>query len=363
MPSRKVVKVLAWVLGVPLAGCSSATLDETGANEQLGEQSLALEPLQSVRVYRPSGGLVLSIRALDSQNALPSGALSDPSVVALLAALGREPLLEESSSVSALRSLPGGQGSTLLTYVARCALKESDPPVLRDAPGRLGLAPDWRRRALNTSEQHWITACLMAHTNNLAEVAVAVSGTRAVLLTAGSSPGPAQSFPYEEAAFYGNVFANTPELYACSGAGAQSRCDDRGVGQDLERRICGTNSAKCGFKYLGKCNLPALAGGGARPGACTVSMPYANCGGSTGARFSEIVTASLRTDAALLALHPRCGQQPAPSCAPPHHDVCTLGPALGAGCSTGVCAHDDYCCTIAWDSNCVEAAREAGACP
>jgi hypothetical protein len=40
------------------------------------------------------------------------------------------------------------------------------------------------------------------------------------------------------------------------------------------------------------------------------------------------------------------------------HDVCTSGDALSSDCDTcagSVCAGDDYCCTVEWDSFCVDA--------
>lgn len=363
MQSYARVTMLGLMLGSASSGCSSAGQIDSMSDEAAGERSLALYPsfLQSVRVYRLPSVSVIS--ALDSQNALPSGVLADPTVLSRLRDLGASQLLPSSPALAALRALPGGRGAALLKYLARCALPEASG-VLPGYPGRLGLAPHWPGRPLNVSEQRWITACLMAHTNNLASVSIAASGTLPVFSTAGSHAGLPLRYPYEEAAFYGTVFENVPRLFACSGAGTQSSCTDRGAGEDLQRRICGTASAaSCGFQYMHECNKLPLGGGAWAPGACSAAMPYANCAGTAGVRFTEVVTTSLRTDAELLGLHPSCTQRPAPSCSSPAHDVCTMGEALGEKCSSGVCSSDPYCCSVMWDSNCVAKAREKAGCP
>lgn len=366
MQSFARVTTLCWALGSALPGCSSASLTGSTPDEAVGEERLALplSYLQAVRAYRlPS---LVSISALDSQNAMPSGLLVDPSLRYHLLDLARSRLSAGSPAVAALRAAPGGGGDVLLKYLARCALRESDTTVLPGYPGRLGLAYKWQSRGLDRSEQHWITACLMAHTNNLATVPIAVTGTLPTFSTAGTSTAKALDYPYEEAAFYGNLFENVPQLFACSGVGTQASCSDRGVGEDLQRRLCGTsNASQCGFQYMHECNLPAPSGA-LMAGACSAASPgspYADCVGAKGVRIAEVITASLRTDAALLGLHPACTQTPEPSCSPPAHELCTIGARLGAGCSGGVCADDPYCCTRIWDSSCVAKARSAGLCP
>jgi hypothetical protein len=334
------------------------------SEEELVESLRDLRASVVSRTARP----FVRASALDSQNALPSGLLADRFVRTQLLALGSVKLTAAAAPIGALRGWGGGKGAVLLTYLARCALRQGDVTSQLGAPGRLGLAADWSSRKLDDSEQRWMTACLMAHTNNLARVEIALSGTKPTDLGSrvGGTVAP-QHFAIEEAAFYGNIFTPNAALFACGGDGAAAACHDRGVGADLQRRICGTaNASTCGFRYIGPCNTSA-ADGTPRPGVCQVAMPYASCRDSGGTHYAEVVTASLRTDAAALELAPSCWNGSTPtSCTSPPHDECVIGSCMRSDTRpevTAVCARDSYCCTTAWDSSCVEAARNAGFCP
>lgn len=344
--SRKIAGAFGLAMGASLAGCSSANLDEVAADDVVSQSSSLVGRLDSVRVFRlPT--LTTSISALDSQNALPSGALSDPVLRGHLRALGSSRLQLAAPAVQAL--LLSARGPVLLKYLARCALSEGDLSLSASFPGRLGLAPEWSARLLTESEKRWMTACLMAHTNDMATVPIAVSGTLPAFRTTGYVTG--ESYRVEEGAFYGEIF-KAQVLFACSGVGTQLLCSDRGVSADLQRRLCGTRSAaECGFTYMGECNK--VSGGSLIANVCTTALPYSDCRGTGERRYSEVITTSLHTDVEALRLHPRCTQSVPPSCS---HNVCTIGAPLASTCSAGVCKSDDYCCTIAWDSNCVAAA-------
>lgn len=52
----------------------------------------------------------------------------------------------------------------------------------------------------------------------------------------------------------------------------------------------------------------------------------------------------------------RCGDDPPPASGPCNHDICTRGERLGVQCNectAKVCEKDSYCCTTAWDAECI----------
>jgi hypothetical protein len=210
---------------------------------------------------------------------------------------------------------------------------------------------------LDEKGQRWLTACLMAHTNNLGPVDIAVSGPHPVLTSPTTAPSSGEVWTFEEAAFYGNLFlANAPAMFACSGAGAQASCGDSGISDDLKRRICGHQPERCGFTFTGPCNqIPPRT---APRDACSATMPYASCTGAGTVPITEIITVSLRTTNEAFRLHPWCAQ-PAPGCT---HSTCSVGAPLSATCGGRVCSDDDYCCKRAWDAACVAQARSVGLC-
>lgn len=205
---------------------------------------------------------------------------------------------------AALLSL-GESGQSLLEYVASCALPESETLVAsapegdgeRALPGRIGLAPEWAEGACDESCQRWISACLLAHANGDAEpFPIALQGDHPELVWPESL---AEEFSVEEAAFYGNVFAEGPETYACIGRGL---FDGSWTGQSsyLEGRICGLTGSGCGLETTGTCH--SITGDGiADSSTCERGgegeTPYAQC--STGASgggadaYEEVITVYL----------------------------------------------------------------------
>jgi hypothetical protein len=362
---RGALAVLLTLAASSGGGCS-VQMDDDETVSTARQATVELDSVSSLVVWRtPSIVGVRASRALDSQNALPSGVLANGPLRAQLVALATLPLRSAGAStkLSALAALPNGP--SLIRYVARCALAESDPPLqvrvggaLVAYPGRLGLAREWGypERSLDGTGQRWVTACLMAHANNLGPVDIAISGLHDRLTSPTTAPSSGEIWPFEEAAFYGNLFSsNGPAMFACSGAGAQERCDDSGIGRDLERRICGRQPERCGFTFTGPCyEIPPRVA--PTSDACSDSMPYASCGSAGASRYGQVITASLRTIDGL-SLHPWCTGSS--TC---NHSVCAMGAPLNAACARGVCSGDAYCCTRAWDSACVAQARAAGFC-
>jgi len=141
----------------------------------------------------------------------------------------------------------------VLSYMVSCALPSgvtvydsNDQPYL----GEIGLAPDWVDRPLSLRDQHWLSACLFARTND-EDVAVPIS-MRGPSDALSPDAGELASWTLQQGAFYGNFFTpmSEPILWAaCSGT------DDT----TSEQRICAEPDPSnpgftmCGFYYTGAC--------------------------------------------------------------------------------------------------------------
>jgi hypothetical protein len=111
----------------------------------------------------------------------------------------------------------------VMRYVVGCALAQGHTITIFDDAtgaaysfaGALGLADGWADRGLDPDEEEWISACLMAHANAIGlSVPISVRGNAAGLLVSMSEN---QSFGVSEGVFFGNLFANPPELHVCAG--------------------------------------------------------------------------------------------------------------------------------------------------
>src|SRR5262249_21188592 len=80
-------------------------------------------------------------------------------------------------------------------------------------PGLLGLAPSWATQALDLAGQQWVSDCLASRVN--------AKGISVMLSSRGTHPALATTFEervtYQtrEAVFFGNLFTNSPTVYAC----------------------------------------------------------------------------------------------------------------------------------------------------
>jgi len=150
-------------------------------------------------------------------------------------------------------------GRNLLRYVVRCALPagthitvphEERVEILK---GSLGLAPDWRDKALTVSGQRKVSACLLGLVNAFGvHVKVSMRGPYEALAK-GSTSEEQEPFTYQEAAFYGNIFSTPPVSYVCRGAGGNKSSPWR------DKRVCSDLSdnpplTKCGMIFTGDCS-------------------------------------------------------------------------------------------------------------
>jgi hypothetical protein len=124
--------------------------------------------------------------------------------------------------------------------------------------GGEALAPAWAERPMSDSEQRWVSACLLARTNAFGErVPVYLhSGAGPVAEPARARDG-AGEFRLFEGMFFGNVFAEPPQAFACHGP-ANTAALAAGV---LSRRACARpleahGPSACGFVVTGACDAP-----------------------------------------------------------------------------------------------------------
>jgi len=112
------------------------------------------------------------------------------------------------------------EGVATAKYLVRCALSAGDGVRVKDYTGatitlngELGLAPSWKSGDCDQTCQERLSACLMALTNGAGDhVDVELSAINMPL-----GGGHSTAFKYQEAAFYGNLFADPPVANYCIG--------------------------------------------------------------------------------------------------------------------------------------------------
>jgi Carbohydrate binding module (family 6) len=157
--------------------------------------------------------------------------------VARAGAIDHDP--SESASQEALTP----QQAMLWKYTARCALRanqELEAPAGRNGDGQkfkgaLGLAPEWREGKCDGACQEKVSSCLAALTNQTGDHVLVSMLSAAPSLAAMSANDNDLDYPFQEGAFFGNVF--TGEAYVCRGRDAEK-------GQQL-KRFCALAPGLC----------------------------------------------------------------------------------------------------------------------
>jgi hypothetical protein len=150
------------------------------------------------------------------------------------------------------------EGRELLTYVAKCALRETDILVAQhngvtyEFPGLLGVASEWESAPLTTAGQHWVSGCLLAHVNAFG-TSVPISLRAVGKLDADVTESLA--FPVYEATFFGNVFNVEQDMYGCTGDMPDVA---NALSTDRQLRVCSDaenadGTSQCQFITLGRC--------------------------------------------------------------------------------------------------------------
>jgi hypothetical protein len=212
-----------------------------------------------------------------------------------LRALGASALLDEGGTLVATPLLDTPAGRSVLSYALRCAL--GGGTTVQSAPGAtftgdLALAPAWTARALTTSEQRWVTACLLDHLNGLgSHVSIMLQGNHPALIV-DPNDDPA-SYSIDEMTGFGNMFLSTPKAYVCVDPSLDLSC---GANTSLSvlQRICGS-SPTCGATNLGLCTLVCSKDAAGNP----------TCAAPLGATYPESISTKLQRSVAV-SLYPLC---------------------------------------------------------
>ena len=144
-------------------------------------------------------------------------------------------------------------GVNTATYVVKCALSSSQYVKVKKwdgtfvtLRGSLGLSTGWSTGQCDKVCQEKISACLLAHTNGLgANIPIELSSTVSAIGTGHSS-----SYPYQEGAYYGNLFLEPPKAFIALGRDYQTAAsDDEGIKRACAAHAPMTAEAKCPIKY------------------------------------------------------------------------------------------------------------------
>jgi hypothetical protein len=148
------------------------------------------------------------------------------------------------------------QQAILWKYTARCALRpdqELETPPGADGKtllfkGALGLAPEWRDGRCDNACQEKVSSCLAALTNQTGDhVNVSLMSAAPSLVHAMGASENDLAYPFQEGAFFGNVFAG--EAFVCRGR-------DASKGAQL-KRFCALTPGLCSgiatFTDAGSC--------------------------------------------------------------------------------------------------------------
>ncbi len=283
------------VLLVASVGACTDQSSETGPGQDVLEGKLS------------NNGLVLDQQALDL---LSTQALSTTD--------GADLVVDETEFGALLQA---NGGADLLSYLVTCALGEDQELKVASSgqtlTGNLGLAPQWAVEPCDESCQRWVSACVLAHSNAFGnEVTISPRGGNSGMAW---NSGIEAEFDYQEAAYFGNVFAAGEErvMQACAGAGLVAVSLDTGSIQDgaefLAGRICGVGA--CSFEFAGLCRDSLVEGvpGSIDTGVCATyangyfsdceesegfegELPLGNpndTSSATGDRYSEVITVYL----------------------------------------------------------------------
>ncbi len=201
----------------------------------------------------------------------------------------------ELDAVSAGHLADTESGRTLLQYVARCALPATHTlRVVSERqswtfPGALGLTPEWSEGPLDEPGQELLSACLLSHVNFF-ESEVPFSARTARLAPAEGDETAA--YFYGDGAFYGNLFGDSAEKYACKIR--SNDVYDAELGEYVPasspyeaRRICAgeDTAADCDFVFTGYCDevCKTISPDGAQ-------WQYSDCQGADGRSYEQVVS-------------------------------------------------------------------------
>jgi hypothetical protein len=243
-----------------LAGCLGAPGSQEDPEGEIGVAPGELLTANALNVNALNVN-ALNVNALNV-NALNVNALSPTNLVAFQAP-----------------STSGDLARQLLKYTVSCALDATQSFNLTwtDALsvvhndtywGHLAMAPGWATKPLSSSEEEWVSACLISRVNWYG-VSVSLSARGATGGLNVTEPAELGAYIREEGAFWGNLFAASPYAYSCNNAlndsFSRSRQRDCAAGH-----LTDTTVVDCGMILrLGSCDsncIPLTNTGAYHPG-------------------------------------------------------------------------------------------------
>ncbi len=274
---------------VPVTGCTDELLTE-GSTDQAVTSNNRIA-VNRIAVNRIAVNRIAVNRIAVNRIAVNAIAAGD---------LGGQVLDLDPASVAAFFE-NGADGEIVLEYLISCAFPEGvtfrgpsfDGPS-RDYEGGVGLAPHWAVRKLTSTEQGWISACMISRVNvNAVPLEISLRGPHRAL---GTSADEAALFDVEEGAFFGDIFTGEAPIqaFACSG----TRIGNPVTGGDRQCATAGdgTGTTPCDLTYAGTCATACEERNGANadPGyyeRChdeATTNPKAGWAGTR--RFDQVIT-------------------------------------------------------------------------
>ncbi|WP_437618916.1 hypothetical protein [Sorangium sp. So ce1151] len=230
-------------------------------------------------------------------------------------ALGGAALAGAGGVLVATPLLATAGGKSVLDYTVRCALSSDQvvhAPNGDEYYGEFGFAPEWTGRALNPSEQRWVSACIFQHLNGSGEhVEILLEGKHAALECSPDEEELAD-FVIQDATMYGNAFLPGPIAgYACIEADLSGVLSGLSLSCPLDTnlltltRLCG-HVPTCGIAFLGLCDLVCAHDADGDSTCHTLPLVGPLLGPLLGPSYSETIRTELR-DSDLLPLYGSCG--------------------------------------------------------
>ena len=189
------------------------------------------------------------------------------------------------SSTTGLMTTSGGR--EVVQYMIKCAYPDGQKLVKQDQYGTsytfygsIGIAPELAAGPCDLDCQEKISACMLAHVNN--------SGQHIAIWMVGPDPGVgwggSDKYPYQEGAYFGNIFTDPWQGYYCAGADMAS----------------GEVPGRLGTPMASNVYVDRYGGNGLckQPTACTVTNEgYTNCADpmpiapyAPGHRWTHVIT-------------------------------------------------------------------------
>jgi hypothetical protein len=147
--------------------------------------------------------------------------------------------------------------------------------------GGLNLAPGWKTGSCNDACQEQVSACLMAFTNGSGlHVPLMMSSTKIPAMGGGHT----STYPWQEGAFYGNLFTSPPNAFFCKGVSQQNIATMWGnYASDIyDARMCtGYQSGQCPYQGAGDCSAVPWADQTCAKASDASPASYTNCTGNS----------------------------------------------------------------------------------